>query len=375
MFTLLKDDAHTKARSGYLQTDHGKIQTPIFMPVGTLATVKAVTQDELVKKIKAQIILGNTYHLYLRPGNDIIKQAGGLHRFMGWEKPLLTDSGGYQIFSLADIRSLEEEGASFQSHIDGSRHLFTPENVVDTQRILGSDIMMILDECPPWPADYDYVKNSMELTHRWAKRGREHFLRTEPLYGHRQFQFGIVQGGTYKDLRKASSEYMASLDFDGLAIGGLSVGEPTDIMYDITDFNTDHLPEDKPRYLMGVGTPGNLIQCVALGIDMFDCVMPTRNARNGMIFTKNGIVNVRNAKWKHHHKLLDPDFPSELCQRYNMSYIHHLIRSNEILGMQLTSLHNLTFYLWLMEQIREKIRNETFHTWYSGMINQVEKRI
>lgn len=375
MFTFLKKDPQTKARLGILETDHGKIQTPIFMPVGTLATVKAVSQDELVKKVKAQIILGNTYHLYLRPGNDIIKQAGGLHRFMGWEKPLLTDSGGFQIFSLADIRKLEEKGASFQSHIDGSKHLFTPENVVETQRILGSDIMMILDECPPWPADYEYVKNSMGLTHRWAKRGREHFLKTEPHYGHRQFQFGIVQGGTYKDLRKESSEYMTSLDFDGLAIGGLSVGEPTDIMYEITDFNTDHLPENKPRYLMGVGTPGNLLQCVALGIDMFDCVMPTRNARNGMIFTRNGIINIRNAKWKHHHKLLDTDFPSDLCQRYNMSYIHHLIKANEILGMQLTSLHNLTFYLWLMEEIREKIKNGSFSQWYPGMIEQVEERI
>lgn len=375
MFTFLKKDPQTKARLGYLETDHGKIQTPIFMPVGTLATVKAVSQDELVKKVKAQIILGNTYHLYLRPGNDIIQQAGGLHRFMGWEKPLLTDSGGFQIFSLADIRKLEEKGASFQSHIDGSKHLFTPENVVETQRILGSDIMMILDECPPWPADYEYVKNSMGLTHRWAKRGREHFLKTDPHYGHRQFQFGIVQGGTYKDLRKESSEYMASLDFDGLAIGGLSVGEPTDIMYEITDFNTDYLPEDKPRYLMGVGTPGNLIQCVALGIDMFDCVMPTRNARNGMIFTRNGIVNVRNAKWKHHHKPLDADFPSDLCQRYNTSYIHHLIKANEILGMHLTSMHNLTFYLWLMEEIRGKIKDGSFSQWYPGMIEQVETRI
>lgn len=345
------------------------------MPVGTLATVKAISQDELVKKVKAQIILGNTYHLYLRPGNEVINQAGGLHNFMGWEKPLLTDSGGFQIFSLADNRKLEEEGASFQSHIDGSKHLYTPENVVDTQRILGSDIMMILDECPPWPADYDYVKNSMGLTHRWAKRGREQFLNTEPLYGHRQFQFGIVQGGTYKDLRKESSEYMASLDFEGLAIGGLSVGEPTDIMYEITDFNTEYLPENKPRYLMGVGTPGNLIQCVALGIDMFDCVMPTRNARNGMVFTRNGIVNIRNAKWKHHHEPLDPDFPTDLCQHYNMSYLHHLIKTNEIFGMRLTSLHNLTFYLWLMEQIREKIENGTFHSWYPGMIERVESRL
>ncbi len=375
MFTLQKKSGSTKARLGKLTTDHGEIETPIFMPVGTLGTVKAVNQDDLAGKIKAQIILGNTYHLYLRPGNEIMQAAGGLHKFMGWEKPILTDSGGYQIFSLAEIRDLKERGATFQSHLDGSKHLFTPENVVDTQRILGSDIMMILDECPPWPAEYDYVKESMGLTHRWAKRGRDHFLNSEPLYGHRQHQFGIVQGGTHKDLRKESSEYMASLDFEGLAIGGLSVGEPTDIMYEITDFNTEHLPENKPRYLMGVGTPANLIQCVAFGIDMFDCVMPTRNARNGMIFTQHGKVNVRNAKWKNHHKPLDTDFPSELCQRYNMSYIHHLIKTNEILGMELTSKHNLTFYLWLMEQIREQIKNDTFHEWYPGMMEQVEQRV
>jgi len=375
LFQLLKTADSTKARLGVVATDHGNIETPIFMPVGTLGTVKAVNQDDLTEKIKAQIILGNTYHLYLRPGNEIMNEAGGLHKFMGWDKPILTDSGGYQIFSLADIRDLKERGATFQSHIDGSKHLFTPENVVDTQRILGSDIMMILDECPPWPAEYDYVKKSMSLTHRWAKRGRDHFLSTSPLYDHRQYQFGIVQGGTHKDLRKESSEYMTSLDFEGLAIGGLSVGEPTDIMYEITDFNTDHLPHYKPRYLMGVGTPANLIQCVAFGIDMFDCVMPTRNARNGMIFTRNGKVNVRNAKWKNHHKPLDPDFPSELCQRYNMSYIHHLIKTNEILGMELTSKHNLTFYLWLMEQIREQIKKGAFAEWYPGMITRVEERI
>ncbi len=375
MFELEKTASTTKARLGKIKTDHGDIETPIFMPVGTLGTVKGVSQDELITKVHAQIILGNTYHLYLRPGNEIMQAAGGLHKFMGWSGPILTDSGGYQIFSLADIRSLKERGATFQSHIDGSKHLFTPENVVETQRILGSDIMMILDECPPWPAEYDYVKKSMGLTHRWAKRGRDHYLATEHIYGHKQFQFGIVQGGTHKDLRKESSDYMASLDFEGLAIGGLSVGEPAELMYEITDFNTDHLPEDKPRYLMGVGTPANLIQCVAFGVDMFDCVMPTRNARNGMIFTRYGKVNVRNAKWKHHHKPLDPNFPSELCQRYNMSYIHHLIRSNELLGLELTSLHNLTFYLWLMEKIRKHIQADTFSSWYTAMIEQVENRL
>ncbi len=375
MFQLIKTLSRTKARLGQITTDHGSIDTPIFMPVGTQGTVKAVSQDDLKQKIKAQIILGNTYHLYLRPGNQIMKNAGGLHQFMGWNKPILTDSGGYQIFSLAEIRELKEKGATFQSHLDGSKHLFTPENVVETQRILGSDIMMILDECPPWPAEYDYVKKSMALTHRWAKRGRDAFLNSDSLYGHQQFQFGIVQGGTYKDLRKESSEFMSSLDFEGLAIGGLSVGEPTDLMYEITDFNTDHLPKEKPRYLMGVGTPGNLLQCVALGIDMFDCVIPTRNARNGMLYTRNGIINIRNAKWKNHHQVLDPDFPTDICQRYSMSYIHHLFRAKEILGLELASKHNLTFYLWLMDEIQKNIREETFDSWYPEMIKKVENRL
>ncbi|NBC65780.1 MAG: tRNA guanosine(34) transglycosylase Tgt, partial [Bacteroidetes bacterium] len=368
MFHLNKVSDKTKARKGLLETDHGTIETPIFMPVGTLGTVKAVNQDDLKNKVKAQIILGNTYHLYLRPGNKIMQDAGGLHSFMGWDKPILTDSGGYQIFSLSDIRELREEGAEFQSHLDGSKHLFTPENVVDTQRVLGSDIMMILDECPPYPAEYDYVKKSMGLTHRWAERGRKQFEKTESLYGHQQMQFGIVQGGTFEDLRKESSEFMASLDFEGLAIGGLSVGEPSDLMYEVTDYNTDFLPRAKPRYLMGVGTPGNLLQCVALGIDMFDCVMPTRNARNGMLFTRNGTINIRNAKWKNHHKPLDPDFPSDACQRYKMSYVHHLFRNDELLGLELASKHNLTFYLWLMETIRKKIEDDTFADWYPGMM-------
>jgi len=375
LFTLHQQSTQTKARTGTLKTDHGEIQTPIFMPVGTLGTVKAVNQDDLLNKVKAQIILGNTYHLYLRPGNEIMQAAGGLHKFMGWDNPILTDSGGYQIFSLSEIRDLKEKGATFKSHLDGSKHLFTPENVVETQRILGSDIIMILDECPPYPAERDYVENSMKLTHRWAKRGREQFLKTEPLYGHNQLQFGIVQGGVHKDLRKESSEYMASLDFEGLAIGGLSVGEPTELMYEITDFNTDHLPENKPRYLMGVGTPANLLQNIAYGVDMFDCVMPTRNARNGMIFTRHGKVNVRNAKWKHHHKPFDSDFPSELCQRYNMSYIHHLIKSNEILGLELTSKHNLTFYLWLMQVVKDRINDGTFGDWYQDMMRTVDKKI
>ncbi len=375
MFTLTNTCSSTKARSGYLTTDHGIIETPIFMPVGTLATVKAVSQQQLKEQIKAQIILGNTYHLYLRPGCDIMTKAGGLHKFMNWDRPILTDSGGYQIFSLSDIRKLEEEGAHFKSHIDGSKHLFTPENVVETQRILGSDIMMILDECPPYPSDYEYAKNSMHLTHRWAKRGRKHFLETEPKYGHKQFQFGIIQGGTYEDLRIESTKYMTDLDFEGLAIGGLSVGEPTDLMYEMTDINTNYMPAEKARYLMGVGTPANLIESVARGVDMFDCVMPTRNARNGMIFTRHGKVNIRNAKWKDHHEVLDADFPSDLANTYTMSYVHHLIKANEIFGLTLASLHNLTFYLWLMEQIRKHIKNDTFAEWYPKMVKQVDQKI
>lgn len=375
MYTFKQSCSTTKARLGSLQTDHGTIQTPIFMPVGTLGTVKGVSQDTLVEHIKAQIILGNTYHLYLRPGTDIIREAGGLHQFMKWDLPILTDSGGYQIFSLSDNRKLEEEGAHFKSHIDGSKHMFTPENVVETQRILGSDIMMILDECPPYPSSYDYAKNSMELTHRWAKRGRKAFLETEPLYGHKQHQFGIIQGGTYEDLRIESTKFMVDQDFEGLAIGGLSVGEPNELMYKFTDLNTDHMPKDKARYLMGVGTPTDLLHCVARGVDMFDCVMPTRNARNGMIFTRMGRVNIRNAKWKNHHEFLDPDFPSDICNKYTMAYIHHLIRNSEIFGLVLASIHNLTFYLWLMEQVREHIKNDTFGEWYPGMAEQLDEKV
>ena len=345
------------------------------MPVGTLGTVKAVKQDELIDKVKAQIILGNTYHLYLRPGCDIIENAGGLHSFIDWDKPILTDSGGYQIFSLSDNRELTEEGAEFQSHIDGSKHMFTPENVVDTQRTLGSDIMMVLDECPPYPCSYDYAKESMELTHRWEKRGRKAFLNTQPKYGHSQAQFGIVQGGTFKDLREESAKFVTDLDFEGIAIGGLSVGEPTELMYEMTDWNTNYLPEEKPRYLMGVGKPANLLHCIARGVDMFDCVLPTRNARNGQIFTPNGYINIRNAKWKNHNQPLDPDFPTDLCSKYKMSYIHHLFRNNELLGLQLSSLHNLTFYLLLMDEVKERIANGTFHNWYQEKAELLDTKI
>jgi len=364
LFDLKKTADSTKARLGTLTTDHGEISTPIFMPVGTLATVKAVKQDELIDKVNAQIILGNTYHLYLRPGCDIIEDAGGMHSFMNWDRPILTDSGGYQVFSLSDNRELSEEGAEFKSHLDGSKHMFTPESVVDIQRTLGSDIMMVLDECPPYPCSYEYAKESMDLTHRWEKRGRQAFLDTEAKYGHKQAQFGIVQGGTYEDLRKESAKYITDLDFEGIAIGGLSVGEPTDLMYEMTDLNTDYLPEDKPRYLMGVGKPHNLLHCIARGVDMFDCVLPTRNARNGQIFTKNGYINIRNAKWKNHNRPLDTDFPSDLCSKYKMSYIHHLFRNDELLGLSLATLHNLTFYLWLMDEVKERIAEGSFHNWY-----------
>ncbi len=375
MFTLLKSDNGSKARLGLLTTDHGKIETPIFMPVGTLATVKAVHQRQLRDDIRAQIILGNTYHLYLRPGNDIMAKASGLHRFMKWDKPILTDSGGYQVFSLASNRKLEERGATFKSHIDGSLHQFTPENVIQTQRILGSDIMMVLDECPPHDATFDYAEKSMHLTHRWAQRCIDELNATQPHYGHQQFLFGISQGCVYPELRKASAKAINEMDFDGNAIGGLSVGEPIPVMYEMTDLVTDYLTASKPRYLMGVGTPANLVEGVARGVDMFDCVMPTRNARNGTIFTWNGKVNLRNAKWKTHFKPLDESFESDLCSKFDMSYIHHLFRCDEILGMQLASQHNLMFYLRLMETVREKISDGSFSSWYPGVVKQLEQRV
>ncbi len=375
MFTLLKTASKSKARLGRLETDHGQIETPVFMPVGTLGSVKAVTQDELRQKVKAQIILGNTYHLYLRPGNEIIEAAGGLHSFINWNDPILTDSGGYQVYSLSDNRKLTEEGAHFKSHLDGSKHLFTPENVVEMQRILGSDIMMMLDECPPYPSSYEYAKESMELTHRWATRGRDAFDQTEPKYGHRQFQFGIIQGGTFEDLRKESAEFMNELGTEGIAIGGLSVGEPVELMYEMTDINTDIMDENKPRYLMGVGKPSNLLHSIACGIDMFDCVIPTRNGRNGQLFTSNGVVNIRNAKWKNHHKPLGENFPSDLCQKYKMSYIHHLFRNKELLGLQLATLHNLTFYCRLMEEVRSRISEDRFDNWYEDEAEKLAQKM
>lgn len=345
------------------------------MPVGTLATVKAVRQDDLREKVKAQIILGNTYHLYLRPGNEIMRTAGGLHRFMNWDRPILTDSGGYQVFSLADNRKLTEQGATFKSHIDGSKHQFTPENVVETQRVLGSDIMMVLDECPPYPCDEAYARNSMHLTHRWAARCKTAFDRSEGYYGHHQHLFGIVQGSVYPDLRRESARAIADMDFHGNAIGGLSVGEPADMMYEMTDLVTDILTDTKPRYLMGVGTPANLLINISLGVDMFDCVMPTRNARNGMIFTRRGTINLRNAKWKDCFESADPGFPSDLCEHHSLAYLHHLFRCGELLGMELASLHNLTFYLWLMEEVRRRIDDGTFDGWYQAEAEKLDMRV
>ena len=354
-FKLEKKDPQSKARAGEITTDHGTIKTPIFMPVGTAATVKGVHQHELNNDINAQIILGNTYHLYLRPKLDVIGQAGGLHKFMNWEKPILTDSGGYQVYSLSGRRKIKEEGATFSSHIDGSKHLFTPENVMDIQRTIGADIIMAFDECTPYPCDYKYAKNSMHMTHRWLKRCCERFDETEGLYGYSQTLFPIVQGSVYKDLRKQSAEKIASFEREGNAIGGLSVGEPDDEMYEMCEIVTNILPEDKPRYLMGVGTPINLLENIALGIDMFDCVMPTRNARNGMLFTQNGFINIKNKKWEVDFSPIDADGTSYVDTFYSKAYLRHLIISKEILGAQIATLHNLSFYLWLVNEAREHI--------------------
>ncbi len=374
-FKLLKKDSNSKARAGIITTDHGEIQTPIFMPVGTAASVKGVHQRELKEDTKAQIILGNTYHLYLRPGIEILKQAGGLHQFMSWNKPILTDSGGYQVYSLSERRKIKEEGATFSSHIDGSKHLFTPENVMDIQRTIGADIIMAFDECTPYPCEYKYAKNSMHMTHRWLKRCCERFDTTEPLYGYSQTLFPIVQGSVYKDLRIQSAEKIASFERDGNAIGGLSVGEPIDEMYEMCDIVTNILPENKPRYLMGVGTPINILENIALGIDMFDCVMPSRNARNGMLFTKNGMINIKNKKWADDFSTIDADGTSYVDSYYSKAYLRHLIISKEILGAQIATLHNLSFYLWLVNEAREKIMDNTFYDWKNGMVKQMSQKL
>jgi queuine tRNA-ribosyltransferase len=374
-FKLEKKDINSKARAGIITTDHGEIKTPIFMPVGTASTVKGVHQHELKDDVKAQIILGNTYHLYLRPGIDILNQAGGLHKFMNWDGPILTDSGGYQVYSLSARRKIKEEGATFSSHIDGSKHLFAPENVMDIQRTIGADIIMAFDECTPYPCEYKYAKNSMHMTHRWLKRCCERFDTTEPLYGYSQTLFPIVQGSVYKDLRQQSAEKIASFEREGNAIGGLSVGEPDDEMYEMCEIVTNILPEDKPRYLMGVGTPINLLENIALGIDMFDCVMPTRNARNGMLFTKNGTINIKNKKWENDFSPIDADGTSYVDSFYSKAYLRHLIISKEILGAQIATLHNLSFYLWLVGEAREQILAGTFYDWKKQMIKQLSERL
>jgi len=361
-FQLHHTDKNSKARAGTITTDHGEILTPVFMPVGTAGSVKAVTQQQLVDDVKAQIILGNTYHLYLRPGLDVLEKAGGLHRFNGWQKPILTDSGGYQVFSLSGTRKIMEDGVTFQSHIDGSKHLFTPENVMDIQRSIGGDIIMAFDECPPGGCDYNYAKNSMELTHRWLDRCLERFNTTQDKYGYSQDLFPIVQGGTFKELRKSSCDYVSSKNAPGNAIGGLSVGESEGVMYEICDWCCDHLPGDKPRYLMGVGTPWNILECIGMGVDMFDCVMPTRNGRNAMLFTTKGVINIDNKKWEFDFSPID-DGLEGVSSFYSKSYLRHLMKSGEILGLTIASIHNLCFYLWLVSESRKHILQNDFMVW------------
>ena len=374
-FKLTGKDQHSNARAGVIKTDHGDIETPIFMPVGTAGSVKAVHQRELKEDIQAQIILGNTYHLYLRPGLDVIQGAGGLHKFNGWDKPLLTDSGGYQVYSLSGARKIKEEGVKFQSHINGSTHLFTPENVMDTQRVIGADIIMAFDECTPYPCDYSYAKDSMHMTHRWLKRCIDRFDSTEPIYDYNQTLFPIVQGSVYKDLRKQSAEEIASHNREGNAIGGLSVGEPDEEMYEMCDLVCSILPEDKPRYLMGVGTPINLLENIALGVDMFDCVMPTRNARNGMLFTSEGIINIKNKKWEKDFSPIDPNGHCYVDQEYSKAYLRHLIISKERLAAQIASIHNLAFYLWLVKEARKHIIAGDFTTWKAQMVVKLATRL
>jgi queuine tRNA-ribosyltransferase len=368
-------DPNCKARAGEITTDHGTIQTPIFMPVGTAGTVKAVHQRELANDVEAQIILGNTYHLYLRPGLNTLEKAGGLHKFMNWDKPILTDSGGYQVYSLTEVRKIKEEGVTFRSHIDGSKHLFTPENVMDTQRTIGADIIMAFDECTPYPCEYGYARRSIEMTHRWLKRCCDRFDATEPKYGHSQTLFPIVQGSVYKDLREKSAEVIASFEREGNAIGGLSVGEPAEEMYAMTEVVCNILPSDKPRYLMGVGTPVNLLENIALGIDMFDCVMPTRNARNGMLFTWNGIINIKNEKWKNDFSAIDETSALFTDKYHTKAYLRHLIHSGEMLGAQIATLHNLHFYLSLLKEARKQIIAGSFYNWKNSMVKTLAQRL
>jgi queuine tRNA-ribosyltransferase len=375
MFEIRSRDKESKARTGILKTDHGDIPTPIFMPVGTAGTVKGVLQRDLTDDIDAKIILGNTYHLFLRPGMEVMKAAGGLHKFMNWERPLLTDSGGYQVFSLNEIRKITEEGALFRSHIDGSKHMFTPENTIDIQRIIGADIMMAFDECTPYPCEYNYAEKSLLMTHRWLERAIIRYKETEPVWGHKQMLFPIVQGSTFADLRRASAENAALSGMEGIAIGGLSVGEPAEEMYRIIEVVNEILPEEKPRYLMGVGTPVNILEAIERGIDMFDCVMPTRNGRNGMIFTWQGIINIRNKKWTDDFSPLDSECPSAVSRNYSKAYLRHLIISNEILGAQIASIHNLAFYLSLVSEARKKIEEGDFVKWKNTMTGILSGRL
>lgn len=374
-FQVEHKDSKTNARAGLIHTDHGDIRTPIFMPVGTQASVKAVHLHELTDDIKAQIILGNTYHLYLRPGLEVIEAAGGLHQFNGFDRPMLTDSGGFQVFSLAGIRKIKEEGVEFRSHIDGSKHFFTPEKVMDIERTIGADIIMAFDECPPGTSDYNYAKKSLELTERWLDRCIKRFNETEPKYGYQQSLFPIVQGCTYKDLRQRAAENIASKDADGNAIGGLAVGEPTDVMYEMVEVVNAILPTDKPRYLMGVGTPINLLECIERGVDMFDCVMPTRNGRNAQIFTKHGTINLRNKKWEMDFSPLDAEGASYVDTAYTKAYVHHLFKAQELLAMQIASIHNLAFYLWLAGEARQHIIAGDFSVWKSRMVEELGRRI
>ncbi|OEK05050.1 tRNA guanosine(34) transglycosylase Tgt [Roseivirga misakiensis] len=374
-FKLVAEDSGSKARSGVISTDHGEIKTPIFMPVGTAGTVKAVHQRELKEDVAAQIILGNTYHLYLRPGLDVIEGAGGLHKFNGWDRPMLTDSGGYQVYSLANTRKIKEEGVTFKSHIDGSKHTFTPEYAIDIQRTIGADIIMAFDECTPYPCEYGYARESMEMTHRWLKRCCDRFDATSSKYGYSQTLFPIVQGSTYKDLREKSAETIASFGREGNAIGGLSVGEPAEMMYEHTEIVCNILPKDKPRYLMGVGTPENILECIALGVDMFDCVMPTRNARHGLLFTSEGIINIKNEKWKKDYSPIDEALGGYVDTFYSKAYLRHLTHSKEYLGAQIASIHNLAFYLWLVDEARKHIEQGTFIDWKNVMVKKLTTRL
>jgi queuine tRNA-ribosyltransferase len=374
-FTLHKTDSHTKARVGTFETDHGQIPTPMFMPVGTVGSVKGVHQRELKEDIEAKIILGNTYHLYLKPGLDVLETGGGLHKFNGWDKPILTDSGGYQVYSLSNQRKIKEDGVTFKSHIDGSKHLFTPENVMDIQRTIGADIIMAFDECTPYPCEYDYAEKSMHMTHRWLQRCINQFDQTVPKYDYEQALFPIVQGSVYPELRKQSAEFIAKQDRIGNAIGGLSVGEPHEDMYAMTELVCDILPKDKPRYLMGVGTPANILECIALGIDMFDCVMPTRNARHGLLYTSEGVINIKNKKWEKDFSPIDPNGQVFVDSAYNKAYLRHLIHTNELLGAQIASIHNLGFYLWLVQEARNQIQLGTFASWKNELVKKLDRRL